>query len=661
MQSRLQHPDSLQPGGYFVPPPRWHQRRELRIFVVVFLLTLSASLSYCFSRTPVYRSTASLTLLGDQEIDRYWHDNGKAGRPAEQQNGQIAVQSRVLMNPGLLRKVWETLSDNPALPSDSMASFSRMQTMLSVHPQPDSLLVELRADGPEPYLLPAILATWINTYRVTRAQNIDDSASSASLALTDQLQTLKAEIRVKRSALETFKQRHGIMSGVRNENPELSKLVGLNEALNKANEEAARARAQRDSATQAVTRGERVFLDNSNNRENLGELEKSAQLLREKMTRLEQQYTPEYIKMVPDLKAVPEQLRAVEARIASIEKMDQERVLATTSQDARAAEQKVQRLQQQLDAFKKSASEFSARFNEYQEQETALKLLETRYRDTEDRILKTRIHQHQKFPDIEVVSEPYIPANPISPDNTRDSLIALAGSLGLALFAVWLARVLVPPAPLEAPGITLAGIHMYGDASQSALPAATPVTGLDAPARAATLAAPIAQAPDETELQLLWNHASLKGKQLIAVLLNGLTLEEASMLQEVHLDFEQNLIRVPGNSRVVAITPGLRALLQQSADVPAWTAAGGQSTEELDVLLQCLATDADLPADRVSAETIRESYLLHLVRQGIRLSELSEIAGPVSASALSAYRAHSPAGPGKSLYEIDPVHPLLRG
>ncbi|MGH8548992.1 MAG: hypothetical protein ACRERU_10405, partial [Methylococcales bacterium] len=438
---------------------------------------------------------------------------------------------------------------------------------------------------------------------------------------------------------------------------------GLNEALNQANGEAVQAKSRLESVQDAIARGEPVFLDNSNNPESLAELEKSAQVLREKVAKLEQQYTPDYIRLVPDLRAVPEQLQDVEAKIASFGKVDQDRVLSAARQEAQAAEQKVRNLKQQLDEYKQTASEFTARFSVYQEQQEALRALEEHYRATEDKILRTEVQQHQKYPDIEVISEAFLPQQPIGPDYVRDAGITLAAALLLGLLGIWISNVLIPRKSAVSPTISLSGIHLYPDATRSILP--SPLQALQLGAAQPpleSLAPPTPEELTEAELQTLWDCSPLKGRQLIAVLLTGITVDEAALLSPRHFDLERDRIEIPGeHPRFIAMPTALKALLEQSPKLPAWRIAPQTSAEDLRALLACLATDADLPNDRLSSESLRHSYLMYLVRQGIKLSELTEIAGYISPSLLAVYRSESPRGARKSLSEIDTLHPLLRG
>ena len=61
----------------------------------------------------------------------------------------------------------------------------------------------------------------------------------------------------------------------------------------------------------------------------------------------------------------------------------------------------------------------------------------------------------------------------------------------------------------------------------------------------------------------------------------------------------------------------------------------------------------------VTADTLRHSYIAHLVRIGARLTELERICGALSAAQLRRYASLAPSGPAKPISEIDLVYPVL--
>ena len=94
------------------------------------------------------------------------------------------------------------------------------------------------------------------------------------------------------------------------------------------------------------------------------------------------------------------------------------------------------------------------------------------------------------------------------------------------------------------------------------------------------------------------------------------------------------------------------------AEVPEMTPT---SSDDLAATITLAAVDAGLhEPERVNAETLQHSYLAYLVRQGVKLSEVNKIVGGISTTRLASYAQLSPAGPGKSLDEIELAYPLFR-
>ncbi|WP_087870368.1 hypothetical protein [Bathymodiolus platifrons methanotrophic gill symbiont] len=80
----------------------------------------------------------------------------------------------------------------------------------------------------------------------------------------------------------------------------------------------------------------------------------------------------------------------------------------------------------------------------------------------------------------------------------------------------------------------------------------------------------------------------------------------------------------------------------------------------LEAILIYAAVDAGFSeTQEINAESISHSYIVYLVKQGMRLSELEQIIGYLDPTTLSKYSRYSPEKRGLPLSEINLIHPSL--
>ena len=163
------------------------------------------------------------------------------------------------------------------------------------------------------------------------------------------------------------------------------------------------------------------------------------------------------------------------------------------------------------------------------------------------------------------------------------------------------------------------------------------------------------------QLRILLDASNLKGKQVISLLLSGLTLDEAASLKADQIDLEKATITITGSvPRTLTINRALKSLFAQSGDHPVWDADKPVSSDDLAAVLLCAAVDSGLPnPGEITAEAIRHSYIAYLVRQGLRLSDLEQITGYLEPSVISSYSSYSPPQQGRSIDDVELLHPAL--
>ena len=649
--------DDILPAGVDRRP--WYRSRRFIIFSVVFLCSAGLGLSYVYHRPAQYRSTATLLTVTPTAIDQH---SGEADVQ------HVVIQQHVLTGPEILAETLlrldatlQRLSDVPSVTLKSRLSLADLRRMLGVQPVAGTNLVELSAEGQDPYILPLLINTWIDVYLDARAKQVEQNTGTTILSLRRELQDLNSKITIKRSELEGFRRIYDITSLGRDENEVLARLKGLNASLNKAQEEEVKAKAHLDAVRQAIAMGQPVVPDQDKRSMQL--LELRLQQLREKLAEFDRRYTRDYLAKQPALKVIPEQIQELEAEIRKKRSRGQRIVAAEAQQDYAAAKQTVRAIRKQLDEHKQQAAEFSSRFAEHEALLKELEGLEELSRLTQERLVQIETRDAVKYPQVKVVERAFLPERPFAPDYTRDAIIAVAGAVLFSLFWVWVVDYLTRREQPQT-SVNLTGIHMYQNPPGEMLGGRQHVQALQQQYTPTALESPSLQEISSIDLGRLFSAANIQGKQLIAMLCNGLTLDEAAALQSEQIDFATARITV-GSSRLRSIpmhAVSLR-LLREASPCPAWNLGQPVASGDLAAMLLCAAVDAGLTdPEHYDADALRHTYIVFLVRQGLCLADLEAIVGYLPPTVLAGYHVYSPSSPGIGIDEVELLlHPALAG
>ncbi|RLA38797.1 MAG: integrase, partial [Gammaproteobacteria bacterium] len=317
-------------------------------------------------------------------------------QPGQEANIQhVAIQGNIITGQKLIELTRETLS---SLTSISIPSAPVIHDMLFFEPVADTNLVELRAEGEDPEFLPLLLNTLTEQYQLYRREQIAVATAETSSALNDQFSTLTVKVEQKRDELDQFRSKHNILSVGRDENQVLTRLKGLTDSLNTANEAEVIASARLRAVKSAINKGESVVPDGDER--TLANLEARAQELREEVDDLEKRYTPQYIELQPNLKNIPEQLAKIEEKIAGMKGKGRGVALAEAEENYYAARQVAAELERQVEDYKDTATEFTRRFAEHEALIEELAQLELLYRETQDRLIQIEVQQREKYPQV---------------------------------------------------------------------------------------------------------------------------------------------------------------------------------------------------------------------------------------------------------------------
>lgn len=639
----ISEPSDLPPP---IPIKRWYRTR-LAIFLVMFTTASATGLIYNYSRPAVYRSTATLLTSAPAAID---------AAVAETDIQHVAIQKQILLGRELLD---ETLKRLAMTHPDARLTLADAKALLQVKPVADTHLVEMRAEGSSPEILPALINTWIDVYLDARAAEVETSKAQTVQIVKDELAEQEKKIAAARTALTEFRNTYDISSTERQENAVLARLNGLTAALNNASEAEVKAKARLNAVEKAIAEGQAVVP--SDEQRTLENLEQRLQQLQEKLAEFDQRYTREYLAKQPSMRYLPEEIKKLEREIESKRHFGKRIVHTDAAQEYEAAKMTLARIRRQLDEHKRMASEFSARFAQHESLKADLDGLEKIYRETQERLVQVESRPVDKYPQVTVIDRAFLSREPISPDYNRDALIVVTGSVLLGLFAVWIAEFLTPSARRQ-PEWAVSNIPSYRDfgLNRLDLPSISPERLEQIRNHNRRLPTFVRELTD-TDLIALLEAANAIGKQLIALLLSGATLEEAAALTPDDLNVENRTIRLPGTeARIVPIDDRSIYLMNGHDKFPSWHTENPLTTDDLSAILSVAAIDAGLShPEEINAEAIRHTYIVYLIRQGLKLSELEKIVGPIPPTKLVEYGRYSPPRPGLSFDEIDRMHPAL--
>lgn len=638
----------------FNPPPGftqrpWFRMRRFVLFMMVFLLAAITGLIYSYSRPAVYRSSATLLTSAMTAIDR-------DSNPADIQH--VVIQKQMLLNPDLVAKSLARLKASDSAQTIQQLTLQGISSLLSVEPVAETNLVEIRAEGTDPGVLPLLVNTLIDVYSEARAEEIKTLTGTTTEIISHELTKLGDNITAKRNELDVFRKTNDIASTGRLENEPLAQLQGINDTYNKASEDLIKAKATLDAVKSAIARGQAIVP--SQQQGSLVALEKRLQELKEQLAEFDKRYTRDYLKKQPALRVIPDQIKKLEAEIKNKLDYGQQILLTQAESNYAAARQSLTEIRAQLAENKKLAAEFTAKFSRHEALKTDLEGLEKLYRETQERLVQLEAGQQENYPQAAIISRAHESFKPIRPYYSRDALIILAGSVILALITVWIADYLTRKPDSKA-AFALPEIHIYNPAAKEMLDYPQTVAKPIEQKHNFALSSPELRELSGHQLRTLLKVSNLKAKQLIGCLLSGLTLEEAAALKKQHIDSEHALVNIGGASvRTLAISHSLLLLMQKSGGHPAWEGDNPSIADELAALLACAAIDSGLTnPEEITADAIRHSYIAYLVRQGLRLSELELITGYLEPAVLASYRSYSPPQQGRGIDDIELHHPAL--
>ncbi|MGZ5258100.1 MAG: tyrosine-type recombinase/integrase [Burkholderiales bacterium] len=629
--------------------------RRIPIFVSVFILLCAAGLGFTYSIPPTYVATARIQV-----------DPGANPDKPQDTGAFVANEAQTLTSNEMFEKLLGVLSKRPTF--WKFSSVPRLRESLAAAAAPGTNVIELQARGNERELLPDLLELWSTAYLESRGTR---RTVDRELTIEDARKAVAAlEIRVarKRSELDEFRRRNGIVSPEREENEVAAEMKSVTGALNEARNKAIDAESRLSSAKAGIAEGKPVY--RAQDKATVAQLEQRLLELRQKLRDQEVNFTPQYLAMEPAVKALHANIQQLEKQIEDTRRSSGQALVSEAAQDLLTAQKNAARLEAQLGQRRNDALRFTSRFAEHKAQTAELTQVEGQLAQAKQRLALLERAERGREPKYELLGRPTAPERPVHPDY----VLYTAGSVGGALIAALLAVLLVEflnPRPKPEPSFQQPIIQIAYPALAGGIPhtLSGPMTALPLPHQ--SLPAPqdaMLRELSIAEVYGLWEAATSDARLALASLFSGMTLNELAALTWQDVDLERRNVVAGPTQRLQPITAPfaqeLHAKHQQriQSDAVAASSSGQRySVADLEGLIAAAAYDARLQqSETIDGNTVRHTYISFLVRQGVRLSELELVVGPVPPASFLYYRNLSPGGVGLPFTALDRVFPAFK-
>jgi succinoglycan biosynthesis transport protein ExoP len=639
---------------------------RLVVFATVFLIVTVGGLFYVYSRPVEFRAGARLEITPAEK------PTNDANAPAAETSEDAAFLTEVQLFTA--RESLEEVAARirrigfGALLSGPDPVLS-LQDMITVEPVQGTHVVQVWAIGEKPEILPFVLNELISVYEARVGERFVGTSRAAVNQASEEVTEYKTAILHKRAELEAFRIQHGIVTSELEESEITARAKALNGAVNAAKENALIAQTRLRALRAAMAEGKpRV---RAKDYPTLAALEQRLSQAREELKQLERRYTAAYLAREPQVAALKTKIPELEDQIRREREASQRAYLADAEQEAAQTQNALNRLRKQLSSNKQATQAFFARLGEYKALQAQLENIEKLQQGAAERLVKLQARENARKPRVQIIQSAYVANEPWRPHYTRDAGVVIASALVLAWLAAWLADFLLRREP--GPTIIVASTPITYPIDVTEL-TPMPQPALGTPPSVGRLPSPrhVLRELDDAELAALLDSADDESRVALIALLSGVSPEELVELTWDNIDLETDTLRITRPTpRAILLGPEIAALfaaLKQKKRAKAdERVLGGKSGEpvrlsHLEEVISYAAHDAGLaqPAD-ITPTVIRHTFIVFLVRQGIRFSELPRVVGPLPAGVTVAYGAIVPTATRRPLEETDRVIPALRG
>ncbi len=638
-------------------------RRRVIVFFGVFALCAAASLIYTFMRPAVYLASARLQVVPQGKLP-------KGESQAIDSTPAVLVELQVLNSRPLLETLVSRLEKDGELRSLPADRVTALQGMLGVSRVEGTNVIQIEARGPDQTLLPRVINGLIEAYGEQQLQAGRTSSETELADAREEARVIDEKTAAKKRDVEAFRVRSNIVSAERDENQALSRVKGLGASINSAADREAAAEAKVQALEQALQEGKRAPQARDN--PTVANLESRLSQLQEEWRAMERRFTPQYLDMDPNARALRTRIGNLEQQLVNERTKSQQNALAEAREELASARAVSRRLQQRIAEDRQSVQTFSRQFGEYQALQEELRGLDQMRMAARQRLLALEASELARKPRIKVVEAAATPETAWRPLYWRDAGISLAGSLVVAFLAVWFVEFFNRSDPIPAGPSTVIIPQPWvavgrPDLLSSGAPAGAS-NAIEGAAPARLLAAPSPRELSDDETRQLLRNATADNLPLLVCMLCGVTDAELIALRKDDLDRDAGTLSIPGEPRrAIPLEGRLRNLMPQAHSsqngLPLFAQTNGQplTPEDVHAVVLSSALDAGLDAaSTIDPLALRHTYITHLVRQGLRFSDLGKIVGRVPTEMLNALAPLAADSTRVDLAAIDRLVPGVR-
>jgi succinoglycan biosynthesis transport protein ExoP len=639
-------------------------RRRLRVFSLTLVLCLLVFLSYSFLRDPIYMASARVQITPAGRMVAALDPSA-----AQERKLDFLIAAQKLNSRPLLGRVVPRLQAQGYLKGHEGDPVARLQAMLTVTPLDDTQIVRLQTQSGQQALVAPLINTVIDAYRDEQLESGDAALHTQLVETRDELAVIERKVATKKKTLDAFKARANIVSGERDENQTLSRLKGIGDSLSLATDREAIAAGRIQAIEQAIAEHRRTPQAKDN--PTVANIEQRLSQQREDWRALERQFTPQYLELDANARGLKLRIANLEQQLETERVKSQQLALADAREELSSARGTTARLQQQLAEDKQGVQLFSRQMGDYQSMQEELTGLESMRMAASEKLLAMESSARARRPRIEVVEAAAVPDAPWRPLYWRDAGISVAAAIALAFLAVWFVEFFNRAEATPAGPTKVILTPSWPSRPEPIMPqvGGMPPPGVPIghwPTALVGNAVPRELRADEAERLL--KAAATEHRAILACLLCGLSTDELAQLRLRHVDPATGALKVPGeSSRILpAPAPVLTMAAQRASDDPEvalFINAQGRALEpdEMNAVLTSSAYDARLEQpESVTVATMRYTYLAFLVRQGVRFSELGQLAGRLNTDTFHLLAPLAPDGQPIPIEQVERLLPAVR-